>query len=139
MDDNKALAVSATMVGLAAIASGAFFFSSRQAGASESVVVPQPAEVIVEYLDVNGNHVVVPTTYETVDATGSPPASTADAAEPLPEYEEHESEEYESEAHEEDEHEAYEEGEHEEHEEEEYESEEYEYEYEEEEEHEYDD
>ena len=94
MDNNKAMALSATMVGVAAIASGAFFFSSLQVGAADDVVVPQPAEVIVEYVDATGTRFEVPTTYETaVPATSETP--------PQPEYQTAEYEEYEEGEHDE--------------------------------------
>ena len=71
MDDTKAMAVSATMVGLAALASGAILFLGPRANATDSVL-PPPAEVIVEYVDAAGTRFDVPTTYETaMPATSS--------------------------------------------------------------------
>lgn len=87
MDNNKAMAASATMVALAALASGAFFVSSSQAASTVSNVVPEPAPVVVEYIDANGIQIGVPTTYESVmvdAATNEPAVASAALGEQQP-------------------------------------------------------
>ncbi|MFK7919672.1 MAG: hypothetical protein AB8G14_16475 [Ilumatobacter sp.] len=97
MDNDKAIAASAAMVAVAAIASGALFFSA-QTGASNIEPVqpaPQPA-VIIEYVDTAGNLIPI----ELDDTTSR--STAADMTTPAPvskdqddEYEEYDDEEYE--------------------------------------------
>jgi hypothetical protein len=84
MDNNKAIATSAAMVAIAAVASGALFFSA-QTGASNQLPaqpVPQP-QVVVEYVDAAGN--VIP-----IEPTAEPVAVTPTPVEPAPRYQEDE-------------------------------------------------
>ena len=59
MDNDKAIAASAAMVALAAVGSGALFFSA-QTGASDVPAEPAPPpQVVVEYVDAAGNVVTL--------------------------------------------------------------------------------
>lgn len=97
MDNDKAIAASAAMVAVAAVASGALFFSA-QTGASNIPAQPAPQpQVVVEYVDAAGNVVPIEPAVE--------PASVAPAPiEPTPSDEEEyddDHEEYEDDDHDE--------------------------------------
>jgi hypothetical protein len=98
MDNDKAIAASAAMVAIAAVASGAFFFSA-QAGTTDPAIpgVPAPA-VVVEYIDANGNLIPVETTSEPIPVVAAAPVAAAtaqeyEAGEYDDEHEEHEDDE----------------------------------------------
>ena len=91
MNNDKAIATSAAMVAIAAVASGALFFSA-QTGASNQLPaqpVPQP-QVVVEYVDAAGN--VMP-----IEPTAEPIAANPTTVEPAPQYREEEDEDDEDE------------------------------------------
>ncbi len=110
MNNRTAVAASAAMVAVAAIATGSVFLG-QQAGATPGVPEPAPhSEVVVDYVSADGEIVSIDTSSAastTADVSSSAPAGEATS------YEEHE---YEDEEHEE--------GEYEEHEGDEYEDDE---------------
>lgn len=109
MENDKAIAVSAAMVAVAAIASGAFVFANQTGASEPSVPAPPSAEIVVEYIDAQGNIIPIETMAEPV---GDPPVAAA-ALTPVgggepgehDEYDEEEEHEYEEDEYEEDEYE----------------------------------
>lgn len=109
MENDKAIAVSAAMVAVAAIASGAFVFASQTGASEPSIPAPPSAEIVVEYIDAQGNIIPIETMAEPV---GDPPVAAAALApvggvEPgeYGEHDEEEEEEYEEDEEEDEEHE----------------------------------
>lgn len=95
MNNDKAIATSAAMVAVAAIASGALFFSA-QTGASNiepTPAAPQPA-VVIEYVDAEGNLVPIEIDEPSQTAVAADTALAAPVSEyGDDEYEDHDEEE----------------------------------------------